>query len=78
MTNGVLNFGDGVWAGQFIGTLYAEAFFTDDVDALLDAVLAAIPAESDYAQMVRNVRAWHRMEDLHKRARHGARSRRGA
>ena len=26
----------------------------------LDAGLAAIPSESDYAQMVRNVRAWHR------------------
>ena len=56
----LMNYGDGVWAGQFIGALYAEAFFTDNVDALLDAGLAAIPAESDYAQMVRNVRAWHR------------------
>ena len=56
----LMNYGDGVWAGQFIGALYAEAFFTANVDALLDAGLAAIPAESDYAQMVRNVRAWHR------------------
>ena len=55
-----MNYGDGVWAGQFIGALYAEAFFTDDVERLLDAGLAAIPSESDYAQMVRNVRAWHR------------------
>ena len=56
----LMNFGDGVWAGQFIGAMYAEAFFTTDVDALLDAGLAAIPAESDYAQMVRNVRAWRK------------------
>jgi len=56
----LMNFGDGVWAGQFIGAMYAEAFFTSDVDKLLDAGLAAIPSESDYAQMVRNVRAWHR------------------
>ena len=56
----LMNYGDGVWAGQFIGALYAEAFFTSDVNALLDAGLAAIPAESDYAQMVRNVRQWHR------------------
>lgn len=56
----LMNFGDGVWAGQFIGALYAEAFFTSDVNVLLDAGLAAIPAESDYAKMVRNVRAWHR------------------
>ena len=57
---GLMNFGDGVWAGQFVGAMYSEAFFTGDVNRLLDAGLKAIPAESDYAQMVRNVRAWHR------------------
>ncbi|MGN0832618.1 MAG: ADP-ribosylglycohydrolase family protein [Kiritimatiellia bacterium] len=56
----LMNFGDGVWAGQFVGALYAEAFFTSDVNRLLDAGLAAIPPESDYARMVRSVRAWHR------------------
>ena len=56
----LMNYGDGVWAGQFVGALYAEAFFTADIDALLDAGLAAIPAESDYARMVRDVRAWRR------------------
>ncbi|MBR4171162.1 MAG: ADP-ribosylglycohydrolase family protein [Kiritimatiellae bacterium] len=56
----LMNYGDGVWAGQFIGALYAEAFFTTNINTLLDAGLAAIPTESDYAQMVRNVRQWHR------------------
>ena len=56
----LMNYGDGVWAGQFVGAMYAEAFFTGDVNALLDAGLAAIPAESDYAQMVRNVCKWHK------------------
>ena len=56
----LMNYGDGVWAGQFVGAMYAKAFFSADVNALLDAGLAAIPAASDYAQMVRNVRLWHR------------------
>ncbi len=56
----LMNYGDGVWAGQFVGALYAEAFFTTDIDALLDAGLAAIPAASDYAGMVQSVRAWHK------------------
>ena len=56
----LMNYGDGVWAGQFVGAMYAEAFFTKDVDAVLDAGLAAIPAGSEYAQMVRNVRAWRK------------------
>lgn len=56
----LVNFGDGVWAGQFVGAMYSEAFFTQDVDKLLDAGLRVIPAESDYAAMVRDVRMWHR------------------
>lgn len=56
----LMNYGDGVWAGQFIGALYAEAYFSSDVDVLLDAGLRAIPPESDYAQMVRRVRSWHK------------------
>lgn len=55
----LVNQGDGVWAGQFMGGMYAEAFFTKDVDRLIDAGLRCIPAESQYAQMVRDVRAWH-------------------
>ena len=56
---GLVNQGDGVWAGAFMGGLYAEAFFTDDVNVLLDAGLACIPVESQYAGMVRDVRRWH-------------------
>lgn len=56
----IMNAGDGVWAGQFVGAMYAEAFFTSDVDRILDAGLAAIPEESDYAKMVRDVRSWER------------------
>ena len=56
----LMNYGDGMWAGQFVGAMYAEAFFTSDVNAILDAGLAAIPAESDYATMVKSVRRWHR------------------
>ena len=55
----LVNQGDGVWAGQFMGGMYAEAFFTKGVNCLIDAGLRRIPAESQYAQMVRDVRAWH-------------------
>lgn len=52
--------GDGLWGGAFMGGMYAEAFFTRDIDAIVDAGLACIPPESQYAEMVRDVRAWHR------------------
>ena len=56
----LVNSGDGIWAGAFMGGMYAEAFFTRDIDAIIDAGLACIPPESHYAEMVRDVRAWHR------------------
>ncbi len=56
----LVNYGDGMWAGQFVGACYAEAYFTKDINQILDAGLAAIPPQSDYAQMVRNVRGWHK------------------
>lgn len=56
----LMNYGDGVYAGQFMGALYAEAFFESDPGRLVERALEAIPAESQYAGMVRDVLAWHR------------------
>ncbi|MBU4459765.1 MAG: ADP-ribosylglycohydrolase family protein [Verrucomicrobia bacterium] len=56
----MMNYGDGLYAGQFMGALYAEAFFENDPVALAEAGLRAIPAESQYAEMVRDLIAWYR------------------
>ncbi|MCX7818713.1 MAG: ADP-ribosylglycohydrolase family protein [Kiritimatiellae bacterium] len=55
----LMNYGDGVYAGQFVGAMYAEAFFQREPRRIVEAALAAIPAGSDYAAMVRDVLAWH-------------------
>ena len=54
-----MNFGDGIYAGQFIGAMYAEAYFSSDRLAIVDAALAHIPSESRYAEMVRDVKNWY-------------------
>jgi hypothetical protein len=54
----LMNYGDGVYAGQFIGAMYAEAFFETDIVRIIEAGLEAIPAESQYAEMVRDMLAW--------------------
>lgn len=54
----LMNYGDGMYAGQFVGALYAEAFFETDVYKIIDAALKAIPAESGYAEMARDVLRW--------------------
>jgi len=58
----LMNYGDGMYAGQFIGALYAEAFFESDPVKLIEKALKAIPAESQYAEMARDLVAWHRAD----------------
>ncbi|MBN2507181.1 MAG: ADP-ribosylglycohydrolase family protein [Verrucomicrobia bacterium] len=58
----LMNYGDGVYAGQFMGALYAEAFFESDPVKLAETALKAIPAGSQYAEMVRDMVAWHKAD----------------
>ncbi len=55
----MMNYGDGLYAGQFIGGMYAEAFFETDIEKIIRAGLKCIPAESQYAGMVRDLLQWH-------------------
>ncbi len=54
----LMNYGDGMYAGQFMGALYAEAFFETNIVKVVEAGLKAIPAGSQYAEMVRDMLAW--------------------
>ena len=56
----IMNYGDGLYAGQFVGALYAEAYFETDRVSLVEKALKAIPSESKYAGMVRDMLAWHK------------------
>ncbi|MBW1764976.1 MAG: ADP-ribosylglycohydrolase family protein [Deltaproteobacteria bacterium] len=55
----MMNYGDGVYAGMAMAAMYSEAFFESDPRKLAEYSLQAIPAESGYAKMVRD------MLDLH-------------
>jgi hypothetical protein len=56
----LMNYGDGVYGGQFVGGMYAEAFFEDDPVNLIKAGLACIPERSQYAEMVHDMLIWYR------------------
>jgi len=56
----LMNYGDGVYGGQFVSGMYAEAFFEDDILKIIAAGLACIPAESHFAEMVRDMVAWYK------------------
>ena len=56
----LMNYGDGVYGGQFVGAMYAEAFFGTDIHKIIEAGLAAIPSESQYAEAIHDVINWHK------------------
>jgi len=53
----MMNYGDGVYAGMAVASMYAAAFFEKDPRKLVEHSLKVIPAESNYAKMVRDVLA---------------------
>lgn len=58
----LMNYGDGMYAGQFMGAMYAEAFFENDIIKVIQAGLKAIPADCQYAEMVRDIVAWYQAD----------------
>ncbi len=50
---------DGIYGEMFMAALTAEAFFESDPAKLLQAGLAVIPEDCDYAKCIRDVITWH-------------------
>jgi hypothetical protein len=55
----IMNYGEGYYGGIFVAALYAEAFFENDISRIIETALQSIPAESDYAKIVRDVILLH-------------------
>lgn len=56
----IMNYGDGVYGGIFLSTLYTQAFFENDIPTIINQALTAIPAESDYAKIVADAVTLHK------------------
>ena len=61
----LMNYGDGMYAGQFVGAMYAAAFFESDPVKIVETALQSIPRDSQYAEMVRDLVAWYRADPDH-------------
>lgn len=55
----IMNYGDGVYGGMFISAMYTQAFFAKNVREVVEGGLKAIPPQSLYAQLIRDVIRWH-------------------
>ena len=56
----LMNYGDGLYGGQFIGGMYAEAFFETDMVKIIEAGLRCIPGGSQYHECISDVLRWYR------------------
>ncbi|MBN9657674.1 MAG: ADP-ribosylglycohydrolase family protein [Acidobacteria bacterium] len=56
----VMNYGDGINGGMFVGCMYAAAFFESDPHKVVEAGLACIPAKSPYGQLISDLMTWHK------------------
>lgn len=54
----VMNYGDGLYGGMFIGGMYAAAFVESDPRRVVEAGLACLPPQSGYARILRDLLSW--------------------
>lgn len=55
----LMNYGDGLYGGQFVAGMYAEAFFEKDMIKIIEAGLRCIPKDSQYHECIRDVLRWY-------------------
>jgi len=56
----LMNYGDGLYGGQFVAGMYAEAFFETDTEKIIRAGLKCIPEGSQYAECISDVLNWYK------------------
>lgn len=54
-------YGDGWYGGIYVGALYAEAFFSDNVQEIIDKALTTVPKQSDFYACISDIIRWHKM-----------------
>ena len=54
----LMNYGDGLYGGQFVSGLYAEAFFEKDMEKVVRAGLRCVPKGSQYYECITDVLQW--------------------
>lgn len=55
----IMNYGDGVYGGQFVGGMYSAAYFTNNIKEIIEAGLKCIPSESNYYKIITDVVKWY-------------------
>ncbi len=55
----LMNYGDGLYGGNFVAGMYAEAFFESDIEKIIQAGLKCVPEGSQYYEAITDVIRQH-------------------
>jgi hypothetical protein len=56
----MVNYGDGLYGGLFVASMYSHAFFESDIEKVIQLGLKSIPVGSSYSTCIRDVIRWHK------------------
>ncbi len=56
----IMNYGDGVYGGIYVASMYALAFVYDDMEFIVEEALKTIPSQSEFYQCIADVISWYR------------------
>jgi len=56
----IMNYGDGWYGGVFVGAMYSLAFFSSDLNYIINDALKTIPKQSEFYQAISDVVGWHK------------------
>jgi hypothetical protein len=56
----LMNYGDGLYGGQFVAGMYAEAFFETDMEKVVRAGLRCVPEGSQFHECISDVLRWYK------------------
>lgn len=51
----IMNYGDGLYGGIYVGAMYSLAFVSNDIEYIVKEALKTIPDQSDFYQCIRDV-----------------------
>jgi hypothetical protein len=55
----IMNYGDGLYGGVYVASLYALAFVYDDIALVVREAIKSVPPESEFHQCIADVIRWH-------------------
>jgi hypothetical protein len=56
----IMNYGDGWYGGVYIGSMYALAFTSSNIEHIITEALKTIPRQSEFYRCIHDVIGWHR------------------